>query len=187
MINGVPYIQKENMECPICFENNRPYAFKGCTHSICTSCAGMMAQQPKHQVHPFGEYVSLPEKFTCLECPLCRAKEPNPITPKVNQQLMNRYPQGYRIWLETSLFSGEDGTWFYSSRRKHNVVLFPNYDDDLYDLLDRIQLGARTTSCWLDDTNLHTDAAIFIQRIPLKHTYPYARHHSSSNINAIAA
>lgn len=135
----------------------------------------MMAQQSKHQRYPFGEYVTLPETFVCLECPLCRAKEPNPLTPHVMQELKEAYPQGYRIWFETELFAGEDGTWFYSSRRKNNVVLFPNYDEDMFDLIDRIEFSSRTRSCWLDDTNLYEDSSIFIQWIPVHYTYPYAR------------
>jgi len=162
------------MECPVCFEINPLQSLKGCTHSICTDCASVMGQQSKHQIQPFGEFVILPETFVSLECPLCRAKEPNPITPRVTQELMWKYPTGYRIWFETALFAGEDGTWFYSSRRKNNVVIYPNYDDDVYDLLDRIEFGSRTTACWLDDTNMYNDSSIFIQWIPVRYTYPYA-------------
>jgi hypothetical protein len=166
------------MECPVCFEFNALYRFKGCTHSVCKDCAAVMGDQPKHQVLPFGEFVEIPEMFVCLECPLCRAKEPNPITPKVKQRLIQKYPQGYRVWLETTLFSGEDGTWCYSSRRKNNVILFPNYDDDLFYLLDRIEFCSRTKSCLLDDTNLYADPAIFLQWFPIPHIYPYTYSYS---------
>ena len=160
------------MECPICLELGAVYPLKGCSHSVCTGCAGMMAKQPTNQIQPFGNYIELNETFSCLICPLCRAKEPYPITPRVFTRLKQKYPEAYRIWFETALFASEDGTWYYTSRRRSNVVLLPNYDDDMYDLLDRIEFSSRTTSCWLDDMNLYANPDVFIQWVPIRYQYP---------------
>jgi len=162
------------MECPICFEVGSLYMLKGCSHSVCTGCAAMMSNQSEHQIHPFGDFVDLEEKFVCLKCPLCRQFEPNPITPTVFSDLKQRYPLAYRIWFETSLFEDEDGTWYYTSRRKNNVALFPTYDyHDTFSLLDRVEFCSRTTSCWLDDMNLYEAPDIFIQWYPIPHTYTH--------------
>lgn len=162
------------MECSICFETRPHYRLRGCSHSICKECALTMAEQPKHQVHPFGEHVSIPETFVRLECPLCRASEPYPITPKQQQKLNARYPTGYRVWMETELFRGPDGTWCFTSRRKRNVMLFPEYDDNTHDLLDRIEFCSRTTSIWLDDSNMYANPQIFQQWVPHHHVYSYS-------------
>ena len=171
------------MECPICLEHivgdsESTYTLKGCSHKTCVACAAMMANQPENQVHPFGKNVELNEVFVCLKCPMCRQMEPNPLTPIILSDLIQKYPLGYRIWFETELFADYDGTWYYSSRRKNNVVLFPTYDCDTYSLLDRIEFCSRTTSCWLDDMNLYSDPDIFLQWYPIQHTYTHPYQHS---------
>ena len=142
----------------------------------------MMATQSKHQVRPFGEHIEIEEIFTCLECPLCRAKEPNPITFEVMEDLKQKYPDALRIWFESELFADDDGTWYYSSRRKNNVILCPMYNCDTYSLLDRIEFCSRTTSCWLDDMNLYADPELFIQWYPIRHTYPHTYSTSSQRL-----
>jgi hypothetical protein len=101
------------MECPICFETRTPYTFKSCTHSVCTSCARQMSTADKYQIQPFG-CIPLPETFSCLECPICRAKEPNPITPNVKNQLIKKYPKQYIQWLEVNLNRHPCGMSFYT-------------------------------------------------------------------------
>ena len=101
------------MECPICFETSTLYTFKSCTHSVCTSCARQMSNADRYKVHPFG-CIPLPEKFSCLECVICRAKEPNPITPYVKNQLIQKYPKQYTQWLEVNLNRRPCGFSFYT-------------------------------------------------------------------------
>jgi len=101
------------MECPICFEIREQYTFKSCTHSVCKSCSQQMAIADKYQVRPFG-CIPLPEIFSCLECPICRAKEPNPITSNVKTQLIKKYPKQYIQWLEVNLNRHPCGFSFYT-------------------------------------------------------------------------
>jgi hypothetical protein len=89
-----------HMECPICFENNTPYFFKGCCHSVCVSCSRKMARSEQYQIQPFGPYIHVREKFSRLECPLCRSLEPHPITREVAQRLKTQYPDKYHEMIE---------------------------------------------------------------------------------------
>jgi len=161
-------------ECPICFEETANFCkLRGCTHSVCAACHATLSVD--HQVYPFGEYVAIPLQFSAIKCPMCRADEPSPITPFVFERLCKYYPMAYRVWFETELFRDVDGTFFFTSRRKNNVRLFPNDYDDIYSVLDRITLGFRTTACMFEDKELLSDPEYFYSWDPIKHTYTHPR------------
>lgn len=161
-------------ECPICFEEIvNACKFRGCTHSVCTNCHDILSFD--HQVYPFGPYVEIPVMFSAIKCPMCRANEPSPITPFVFDRLCKYYPMAYRIWFETELFRDMDGTFFFTSRRKSNVRLFPNDVDYLGSILDRVTLGFRSTACMFEDKELLNDPEYFHIWDPIVHSYSHPR------------
>ena len=62
-----------------------------------------MKSSPRYQIHPFGPDIKIPEKFSCLECPICRKTEPNPLTPAVKKRLVQQYPDQYLEWMDCIL------------------------------------------------------------------------------------
>jgi hypothetical protein len=165
----------KKMECCICMENAPNYNLKGCTHSICKSCAFTMSLDEKNQVSPFGDCIDIDIILYQLTCPLCRTIEPYPITMQYRNYLNQEYKEAYRIWLETELFKNHHGTMYYTSRRKQNVRFFPNEKDDLDHLMYRIAYGSRTTALYIDDHNLYNDPNYFIMVVPIHPAYfcPY--------------
>ena len=150
------------------------YKLRGCSHSICRECASTMAEDEKHQYIPFGEDVKLAITIPRLECPFCRAKEP--ITAKFRNWLNTFYWGAYEIWFETELFRDEDGTMYYTSRRKNNVRLLPNDGAwCFWSLMERAPISSRTTGCYLGYSNLYDDPDYFVITQPPQHKYPYAR------------
>jgi hypothetical protein len=161
-------------ECPICFDEMLTVCkLRGCTHGVCADCHKVLSDN--HPISPFGEYVDIPMHFSAIPCPMCRAVEPSPVTPFVFQRLCEYYPMAYRIWFETELFRGEDGTFFFTSHRKKNVRLFPNYAENLLFILDRVTLGTRSTACMFEDKELLNDPEYFYIWDPIKHDYPHPR------------
>jgi len=160
------------MECAICMSSVAGYRLKGCTHSICRECATRMGEDEKNQYEPFGEFIGLAFTIPCLECPFCRAKEP--ITYKLRTWLNRFFQEPYRIWFETELFRGDDGTLYYTSRRKSNVQVIPNVNG-FWSMMDRIPRSPRSTACYLGESNLFDDPQYVWFFDPPKHTYPHAR------------
>lgn len=172
------------MECEICYENAPTYKMNGCTHSICKTCAATMMSDESCHINPFGDYVEIDIILYQLKCPFCRAPERYPISTSYRAYLNKVYEEAYRIWFETELFKDEDGTMYYTSRRKKNVQLFPATEDDIYSLLYRTEVTSRTTACYLDDDNLCDNPDYFIQETiyePLKKsvTQTHFRHTGS--------
>ena len=147
------------------------YNMSGCSHCICRECADTMANDEKHNYAPFGEFVGL--SITLLQCPFCRAWER--MCSTYRSCLNKTFPQAYRIWFETELFRDEDGTMFYTSRRKNNMRLFPETEDDIYSLMERVHYTSRTTGCYVDDDNIYVNPEYFFVWSPAQHRYaqPY--------------
>lgn len=164
------------MECPVCYESNPLRKFNGCRHKVCTTCYPRLAKE----VEPFGPYVWLPVEFKKAVCPECRQDEPSPITPNIFDSLCKNFPLGYRIWFETTLFSGEDGTFYYTSWRKGNARVFPasTHPWNIFSILDRINKDQRTRTCMFDDKDLWNDPFYVYEWPPMPpaKTYPYMPH-----------
>jgi hypothetical protein len=156
--------------CPICYENCPSYKMNACSHSICFECSVRMKELTSDEHKPFGEYIELSIRLPRISCPMCRSKEC--LSPETRKRLNRQFPNAYKIWFQTELFRDDDGTMYYISLRKSNVQLIPNDQDDLYSLMDRMELTCRTRSCYVDDVNLYTHSAYFLQWLPVQHTYP---------------
>lgn len=132
-----------NEECPICLEKIKvPYAFNGCSHSICVECSiQMKTMEPI--TSPFSNNVTIMLgccfgyncscKMVCLRCPLCRTPE----RLKRNMELLRKnHRDQYDAWLDIELrWTGNHGyqhmvdtvQYGYSSK-KHNSVYVVGYN-----------------------------------------------------------
>jgi len=155
--------------CPICDEP-ADYRMNACSHSVCSACAAKMDEFATEEFQPFGEHIELSVYLPQRSCPLCRAKEF--LSKEVREDLNRRFPNAYKIWFQSELFRDEDGTLFYTSLRKNNCQLLPNYDEDIDSLLARTTYTARTTGCYVGHHNLYTNPEYFLQWFPIQHAYP---------------
>ena len=131
-----------NEECPICLEKIKtPYAFNGCSHSICVDCSIQMRTMTP-RTSPFSNNVTVQLGYcyericscniSCLRCPLCRKPE----RVKNMELLRENHRIQYDTWLDIELrWTGDHGyhhivdtvQYGYSSKR-HNEIYIVSYE-----------------------------------------------------------
>ena len=114
------------MECPICYDTNETYSLRGCSHSVCLSCADKMRKTccikspfsnnitvllhrpmtplemctSSFDLHEWEKNNQTRRQYTSLVCPLCRTSEPIQYDMEV---LRKQFPDEYAFWLSTEL------------------------------------------------------------------------------------